>query len=268
MVNRARLVAAVVLVATAHFILLGRPFPTDMGPQRLMWFGLSALFGLVLGDSLLFQSYLMVGTRIGMLLMSLNPIFGAVLAWAILGETLRPVEVLTMLIALGGASWVVAERSGSNGSVHADRRKYALGAVLALGAGICQALGLIIAKRGLADNYPALSAVVIRMSVAMVVMWFWAAVRGEVGTTVRTLRCDRRAELAILGGAMAGPFLGVWLSLIAVQGQRVGIASTLMAMSPIFMLPLVRLVYHENVSPRAIAGTILAVAGVAAIVFV
>jgi drug/metabolite transporter (DMT)-like permease len=268
-VNRGRLVAAVAMVSIAHLILLGRPFPFGTSPDRVLWFGLSALIGLVLGDTLLFQSYLLVGTRIGMLLMSLNPIFGALLAWPLLGETLAPLEVVAMALALGGATWVVAERSGNGkDAAPGDRRKYATGALLALGAGVCQALGLIIAKRGLADNYSPLSAVVIRMSIAMSAMWLAALVQREAGPTVRRLSSDRGAGLAIMGGALAGPFLGVWLSLVAVQSVEVGIASTLMAMTPVFLLPLVHWIYREKISSRAIAGTLVAVAGVAAMFFV
>ncbi len=267
-VNRGRLVVAVVLVGLAHMVLLGSLLPLGAGPQRWLWFALSGLVGLVIGDSLLFQSYLMVGTRIGMLLMSLNPIFGAVFAWLLLGETMQPAEVVAMAVALGGAAWVVSERTGSNGEIHRDRRAYAIGAALALAAGCCQALGLIIAKFGLAESFSPLSAVVMRMSVAMTAMWLWAAVAGQAGTTIRVLRSDRIADLAIVGGAFAGPFLGVWLSLIAVQSVRVGVASTLMAMTPILLLPLVHWIYHERISTRAIAGTALAVAGVAAMFFV
>ncbi len=268
-VNRARLVAAVLLVGLAHRVLLGRFFPFDAEPQRIVWFTLSALVGLVLGDTLLFQSYIFVGTRIGMLLMSLNPIFGALLAWPLLGETLSLPEVAAMMLALAGATWVVLERGApKNGAVPADRRRYALGATLAVAAGLCQALGLIIAKRGLAGDFAPLSAVIIRMSSAMIVMWGLAAAQGQVTTTIHTLRKDHRAELAILGGAIAGPFLGVWLSMVAVQNARVGIASTLMAMTPIMLLPLVRLIYREHVSARAAAGTLLAVAGVAIMFFV
>lgn len=268
-VNRARLVAAVLLVGTAHLVLLGRFFPFDAEPQRMLWFALSALVGLVLGDTLLFQSYILVGTRIGMLLMSLNPIFGALLAWPLLGETLSLPEIGAMVLALAGATWVVLERSGgANGAAPTDRRRYALGAALAVASGLCQALGLIIAKRGLVGDFAPLSAVIIRMSSAMIVMWALAAAQGQVTTTIRALRRDRRAEFAILGGAVAGPFLGVWLSMVAVQNARVGIASTLMAMTPIMLLPLVRLIYRENVSARAAGGTLLAVAGVAIMFFV
>lgn len=270
-VNRGRLVAAVLLVSATHFLLLGQPFPTGAGADRWFWFGLSALVGLAIGDTLLFQAYLFVGTRIGMLLMSLNPIFGALLAWLILGETLQSVEVVAMLLALGGATWVVLERSnGSNGNGHAPvtSRQYAIGIALALSAGLCQALGLIIAKRGLGDSFSPLSAVVMRMSVAAIIMWSLAVATRQAAPTVRALRHDSRADWAILGGAIAGPFLGVWLSMVAVQNSRVGIASTLMAMTPVLLLPIVHWVYHEHISSRAIAGTILAFAGVALMFFV
>jgi len=68
--------------------------------------------------------------------------------------------------------------------------------------------------------------------------------------------------------ALIGPFVGVWLSLIAVQSARVGVASTLMAMTPVISLPLVHFLYHERVSPRAVAGTLVAMAGVAAMFLV
>lgn len=267
-VNRGRLLAAVLLVGTAHVILLGRAFPVDAGLDRVAWFGLSALVGLVLGDSLLFQSYLLVGTRLGMLLLSLNPIFGALLAWPLLGETMRPAQAGVMLVALAGATWVMLEGGKQSGTSTHDARKFAVGVLLALGAALCQALGLIIAKRGLAGSYPALSALIIRLTVAMSAMWLAAVVQGEFRATFQRLSLDRRASVAILGGAVFGPFVGVWLSLVAVQNVEVGIASTLMAMTPIFLLPLVHFIYREKISPRAIVGTVIAVAGVAAMFFV
>ena len=57
--------------------------------------------------------------------------------------------------------------------------------------------------------------------------------------------------------------MGVWLSLIAVQSARVGIASTLMAMTPVVSLPLVPIFFKERVSPRAVLGTLVAIAGIA-----
>jgi drug/metabolite transporter (DMT)-like permease len=103
----------------------------------------------------------------------------------------------------------------------------------------------------------------IRMTVAMIVMWLLAAVRREIKRTIRAPLDDPIAGRAAILGALIGPFVGVWLSLIAVQSARVGVASTLMAMTPVISLPLVHWLYHERVSPRAVAGTLVAMAGIA-----
>ena len=54
-----------------------------------MWLSLSGVIGLALGDAFLFQSYILVGARIGTLLLSLSTVFGVLEAWLIFGETLR-----------------------------------------------------------------------------------------------------------------------------------------------------------------------------------
>ena len=108
----------------------------------------------------------------------------------------------------------------------------------------------------------------VRMTVAMAVMWLLAAFRKEIGRTIRAPLDDRIAGRAIILGALIGPFIGVWLSLIAVQSARVGVASTIMAMTPVISLPLVHWLYHEQVSRRAVAGTLVAMIGVAAMFLV
>lgn len=261
-VNRLRLLFAVVLVGGAHWLLFGKPFPWDASPDRFFWLALSAVIGLVLGDSLLFRSYMLVGTRLGMLMMSLSPIFGALLAWPLLGETLSPLEILAMCVALSGVGWVVFERAAKGDAVVGPHR-FVRGILFGLGAGICQAVTLIVAKRGLYGEFSAVSGVMVRMTAAAVTMWGWALVRGQFRETWLSLKKDPRAGFAVLGGAISGPSIGVWLSLVAVQATRVGIASTLMAMSPVLVLPLVRWVFKERVSTRAVVGTAVAMCGVA-----
>ncbi len=265
-VNRVRLAFAVLLVGGMHWLVFGRPFPIGTEPYRYVWLGLSALIGLVVGDGLLFQCYLLVGPRIGVLLLSMAPVFSAALAWAFLGERMTAIELGAMALALGGVTWVVFERGKGAGAPAIQTRDYLLGVLFGLGAALCQAANLVIAKQGLAGGFSALSGTMIRMSIAAAAIWAWSAVIGETGRTIRKVRADGRAARALLGGAFAGPFLGVWLSMIAIQSSRVGIASTLMAMTPVLSLPLVRIVFHEKVTPRAVIGTLVAMAGVAAMI--
>jgi drug/metabolite transporter (DMT)-like permease len=65
------------------------------------------------------------------------------------------------------------------------------------------------------------------------------------------------------GGAIMGPFLGVWLSLVAVKMIPAGIAATLNAMTPIMVIPVVIFYYKEKVSYRAVLGAVVAFIGVA-----
>ena len=59
-----------------------------------------------------------------------------------------------------------------------------------------------------------------------------------------------------------GPVLGVSLSLFALQHTSVGVASTLIALPPIFLIPIEYHFFKERFGWGAIAGTILAMIGV------
>ena len=64
-------------------------------------------------------------------------------------------------------------------------------------------------------------------------------------------------------GAFFGPFLGVSLSLVAVQYTEAGVAATLMALVPVMIIPLTILVRRERVTPRSVIGAVVAVGGAA-----
>ncbi|GAB4432089.1 MAG: DMT family transporter [Anaerolineae bacterium] len=260
-VNRMRLLLAVLQLALAHWLLYAVPFPVQAGPERWFWLGISGIVGLAIADAFLFQSYLWIGPRLGMLLMSGAPVIAALLAWIFLGETLQPRQVAGIFLTVGGIAWVVLERNGKSAAGPADPN-FTWGILFGVGAATGQAIGLITAKKGLGGDFPALSGNMIRMVSAAVVMWSYTLARGRAGYTLRRFASGRKATLTILGGAFFGPFLGVSLSLVAIQLTAVGIASTLMALAPIFLLPVGRYLFNEQFGWAAIAGTLLATLGV------
>jgi drug/metabolite transporter (DMT)-like permease len=264
MVNRARLVLAFIFLVVTHLLVQGELLPLQAEPYRWFWLGLSGVIGLTLGDLFLFQAFVWIGPRRATLLMSLAPIIGAITAWALLGERLRLVEIAGVGLTVGGIAWVILEKRNGN-ELQTDGRHYGWGIVLGIGAALGQALGLVASKKGLAGDFAPLSANLMRMSVAMSAMWAYTLLRGEARQTVSALAADRQASLATLGGSLVGPFIGVWLSLIAVQLTPVGIASTLMALPPVFVLPLSHWVFREQVSLQAVLGTCVAIGGVAII---
>lgn len=263
LVNRVRLPLAALFLAITHLLWQGEVLPIHAESSRWGWLGLSAISGLVVGDGLLLQAFVLIGARLSMLLMTLAPVIGALLAWAFLGETLSPLEIGAIILTMGSVAWVVSERNNSN-PVGGNPRNYVSGVLCGIGGASGQALGLILSKRGMAGDFPALSASLMRLLVASVVIWLWALIQGQVGPTVEGLRI-RRARWAIVGGALTGPFMGMTLSLVAVQLTHVGIASTLMSLSPVFLLPLSHWIFKERITQRAIVGTVVAMVGVAMI---
>ena len=264
-VNRTRLLLAVGFLALVHWALLGQPLPLGAEPERWFWLGLSGILGLILGDALLFQAFVWIGPRLSMLLMSLVPMISTGLAWMFLGETLAGRQLLAVAITVSGVAWVLLERSGTNRMPGTEQR-YGLGILFALGGATGQALGLVTAKQGLAGDFSPVSGTLIRMLIAAVMMWGVTIAMRKTRPTFQRLRQNPRALSQLVVGSFFGPFLGVTLSMIAVQATQVGVAATLMALPPVFLLPISHLVFHEHIGWRAIVGTLVAIAGVGLLV--
>jgi drug/metabolite transporter (DMT)-like permease len=262
-VNRTRLLFALVMIGGAHWVVQGQPVPVDAGLSRWGWMGLSGFIGFVLGDASLFQAFVMIGPRLSMLIMALNPVMGAVMAWVLLGEKLVRVELIGITLAISGVVWVVADRTNGKSLPDAAPRTYAVGVLFALGGALGQATGFIASKQGLAGDFSALSGNLMRLLVSTIVIWAWTAFNGRTLGGFQRLREKPRALRFIAGGALAGPFIGVWFSLIAVQHAPVGVASTLTSLTPIMLIPLSRIVFKEAITWRAVVGTVLAVTGTA-----
>lgn len=266
-VNRSRLVVAFGYLLIVHLALYGTLLPLDAEPDRWFWLGLSGLIGFVLGDAALFQAFIVIGTRLTMLIFTVNPIIASLLGWLFLEESLSPTQILGMLITLSGIAWVMLER---NNSVQRELtpKAYTTGILLAVLAGAGQAIGAVTAKLGLYGDFPPLSGQIIRISVAMVGIWVLTFISGKARSTLQALKDQPKAVKYILVASFLGPFLGVFFSLVAIQNTHVGIASTLMSLQPVFLIPIGYYFFKETISVRSIIGTLIAITGVAIIFLV
>ena len=263
-VNRTRLIIAAIFLSITHWILLGNIWPLDAAPDRWFWLGLSGVVGLVLGDLFLFQAFVLNGPRLTMLMMSLAPVIAALQAWIFLGESLSGGQIFGILLTLVGIGWVVIEGNGRNG----NNRNYGRGILLGLGGAIGQATGLVLAKNGLGGDFSPISANLIRMLAAIVLLWGMTFFQRQVKSTFQALRSDPKGVYIIIAAAFLGPFVGVSLSLFALQRVEVGVASTLTALPPVFLLPISYFFFKERFGWGAVAGTLVAMAGVAALFLV
>jgi len=260
------------LYTVVLLMVSGQLFPDDLNSRQVFWLALSGLIGLVIGDGCGFKALVMIGPRLTTVMYSSAPIIATVIAWLFLGETLSWWSLMGIGLTVTGITLVVLERRGKNNDEisvrqrdHPDSGSLAKGVLLGAGAAAGQAIGLVMAKHGMANaggTVDPLEASFIRMAAAMVVIWLLAALRGHLPSILSAMRKGRPVAFSA-AGAVAGPFLGVWMSLVAVSYIAVGVAATLNAMVPVAIIPLVIFYYKEKVSLRATMGAIVAVAGVA-----
>jgi drug/metabolite transporter (DMT)-like permease len=218
----------------------------------------------VLGDLFLFRAFILIGARISMLIMSLVPPLTALIGWITLGEVLSGMEFLGMGITLSGIILVMSGKIELKAPGNGGKFKmgpFVLGSILALGGAVGQATGLVLSKKGMQDM-DAFAATQIRIMagllgfvVVITVFKRWKHLFGALK--------DLKAMKAMTLGSFTGPFLGVSLSLLAVQHTDTGIAATLMALTPVMIIPPALLIQKERISWTEILGALISVGGVA-----
>ena len=264
-VNAYRILMAVGFLSVAHVILSGNLLPVA-STEQWFWIGMSGIVGLGIGDFGLFTAFVIIGPRRSVLMMALSPIFASVGAFLMLGETISPLAIIGIAVTLGGVVWVIFEREDQPRERPIQERLKAWGALLALVGAMGQGIGLVFAKKGifieLGMMVNPLSAALIRMVFGAVFVWMSALFVGRLPELRETLD-NKEGIKYTAAGAFTGPFLGVTLSMVAVAYTQAGIAQTLMSLMPVFIIPLVWILYGQRTSWRGILGAAVATVGVA-----
>ncbi|MDE3057051.1 MAG: DMT family transporter [Bacteroidota bacterium] len=256
--NISRLMLATIFLLVT--IGVGR-ISTSLSASQVLFLVISGMIGFVFGDTFLFKAYEEIGPRLTMLMMSGAPAVSAVLAFFFLGEVLPVWGVAGIGVTIAGIALVVLERpEAPTSSYIISKPGLVYGALAALGQGV----GLIFAKLAFDEGtINGFVATFVRVASATIVYVPLGFLTRRYKNPVEIFSRQRKAFGFTLLGAILGPYLGVTFSLIAVANTKVGIAAALMATVPILMLPLVRYIYKESFSWKAIAGAFVAVAGVA-----
>lgn len=257
-VNILRLIIGLIFLSVFNLIYRGFLLPVDASSENLIWLSLSGLIGFVFGDLFLFKSYTMIGSRFSMLMMTLVPPITAFFSWIIMDERMTLFHYLGMTLTFTGIAIAIFNRKapGEKFSLKLSPR----GILYALGGALGQALGLVLSKFGMKD-YDPFAATQIRVFaglfgfiILITILHRWSGVL----TAVRNSEAMKSLTL----GAFFGPFLGVSFSLMAVKYTEAGIASTIMALVPVFILIPAVIMYKEKVTIPEMIGAIVSVAGV------
>jgi drug/metabolite transporter (DMT)-like permease len=258
-VNILRLIIGLIFLSVFTFIRRGIVLPFDASIDNWIWLTLSGLIGFVFGDLFLFKSYTIIGSRFSMLIMTLVPPLTAFFSFIIIGELLTLFHFLGMALTFSGIAIAIFSRNGKGEKL--SLKLAPKGILFAFGGAIGQALGLVLSKFGL-KGYDPFAATQIRIIAGIFGYVAIVTILFRWGNVIKATR-NKEAMVFTSLGAFFGPFLGVSFSLIAVKYTEAGIASTIMALVPVFIILPAILIYKQKVTLTEIIGAIVSVAGVA-----
>jgi len=258
-VNWIRLLLGLLFLSLFTWMRYGLFLPVNASAHAWLWLSLSGFIGFTFGDLCLFRAFVLIGARISMLVMALVPPMTAILGWIIMGEVLTPMDLTSMFLTVTGICLVVMQRHPDGGGIKLSHPLKGL--LFALGGAAGQAVGLILSKYGM-GSYSAFQATQIRIIAGIIGLSLLYFPLRQWPRTFQGLKDKKGVAFAGLG-AFFGPFLGVSFSLIAVQHALAGVASTIMALVPIFIIPPAILIFRERVTLIEVIGAIVAVGGVA-----
>lgn len=258
-VNILRLVIGFIFLSTLNLFRGRMLLPLDASGDNWFWLTLSGMIGFVFGDLFLFKSYTIIGSRFSMLMMTLVPPMTAFFGWLIMGERLSLLNFVGMSLTFTGIAIAIFSRE--NGNERFTMKLAPIGVLYALGGALGQALGLVLSKFGMKD-YDPFSATQIRIIAGIIGFAILVTVLKRWKSVAAATRNSKGMKSLTLG-AFFGPFLGVSFSLLSVKFAKAGIAATIMALTPVFILLPAVMFYKEKVTVREIIGAILSVGGVA-----
>ena len=267
-----RMALTLLLSALFMWATMGSPWPVYASQSTWLWLLASGMVGYFFGDWCLFNCYLSIGSRYGQLFMTLAPMFTALFAWMMLGQQLSYNALLAMTVTLSG---IVISVLGHDAQHHISVNLPMKGVFYGIGAGLGQGVGLVLSKIGVdcymadvpADVLPSVvdylpfASNAIRCVAGLVCFSGWLVLSGK-GSTFLPSVSDRKGLAAMVVAVFSGPFIGVGFSLMAVQYTAAGIASTIMATTPILILLPSRWLFHQPITLRNVIGAVVSVIGV------
>lgn len=242
----------------------------------LPMFLLSGLVGIGIGDAGLFEALPRLGSRLSVLLIQCGtaPI-AAVIEWLWLGTTLGAVQILCVGIILAGVGTALSPGE----HLHIPRPKLWSGVAFALVGAAGNGIGAVMSRKGyamaFANNEPMdggtaafqrlLGGLLIAGILLLVAKRHFVRLPGGTGEFVNTASARdkwRRIWPWVLANSLAGQTVGMSLMLWALKTTPTGIVTAVTALTPLVVIPFARAMEQEKVSPRALIGGAIAVAGV------
>ncbi|HAX74710.1 MAG TPA: EamA family transporter [Cyanobacteria bacterium UBA11372] len=227
------------------------------------FFLVSGIFGIGIGDTALFAAYNFLGARRTLLLKTLTSPLVALLGLIFLQERLTAADWCGILLTLLGIAWVISERVAATTDVN---KHFLPGIGWAIVATLGEAVGAILSRAALTQsNIIPMWSTLLRLSAGVFVLLLWLLVKSRGAEGQRSRGEINQLSVKLLGiiaiTSFFSTYLGIFLQQIALKFTAAGIAQTLGATSPLFVLPFA-IWMGDKVSLRAFLGVLIALAGV------
>ncbi len=242
--------------------------------EAWFWFGLSGIIALGIGDYLNYRMFVILSPRFGSVLTTLAPAAALLVGIELLDEKINLVGMAGILITIVGVmtmSLGKTERSKIPDHGHGSIYK---GMVLGIIAAICAGTGLALSKKGFmaqADTgNPILpvTASFIRFLTGTIAVLAITFLNKKLIPNWRNIIKQPWSTLRIaFSGVIFGPLLGVSFALTSIQYINVAVAQTIFALVPVVTLLIAHFIYKERITKHAFAGVIVAIFGVAILIW-
>ncbi len=231
---------------------------TGATPLAVILLMSSGILGIGIGDTAYFEAMKCLGVRKASLMKMLSPLASSLLALIFLQENLKLAAWLGIGLTLLGVAWVVAERPESNGAhdVHWGR-----GIAFGVAAALAEGSGAVLTHKAMSgSSIDPLWGTFIRIAGATAILlivtrWVW---RPENPTAVQT---PRSIWWKMLVAIFLGSFIGILFQQFALKFTQAGIAQTLFATTPLYVLIIV-IILGERPNLRAGVGLLVAIMGI------
>jgi drug/metabolite transporter (DMT)-like permease len=227
---------------------------SDIGIQAYCYLVMSGLLGIALSDTFFFSALKELGPRAIVLLTTLGQVFTVVLAVILLGERLTLNGWIGIAFIVSGIA--IGMFPGASGQGRSSLR----GIVFGLISVLSMSVSVILTKKGLEGTSTAY-ATLIRMLAGTLGMLLMGIVTCRLRKWVTPFR-DPRLMLQFSLAVCVITFGGFWLTIVAFKYTSVAVANSLISTEPIFIIPLSVIFLKEKLTPRAVAGAMIATTGV------
>ncbi len=250
-----RLWIALPLIFIAHQIFLGSWFPTGFSTMTYLLLALSGVIGFFIADLLIFQSYVLLGPRETLVILTSSPIFIVILSTIFLDEQIYLLQFIGIIVTVAGVMWVIYSESEKRERSHTLK-----GLIIGFSGSLTQSIAMILSKAGMAEGIHPVSANLLRIGAGFIGLVIFVSLKKEFLSDFRKVR-SIRLILLITSAALAGPIIGIALTLYAITLAPVGVITAISQVSPILLLPIEKYIFKKKIGLSTIAGTLIAITG-------